>query len=161
MRDIKGWVNKSHKLPGLKENPMLAYDFQSLGRVDLDLVVESESIKNNDPNSIESALKLNRHATYARLWVIAGYELIRNIKKLDKHIEVKNVYEKFRRVRVPLVKFERVKDKKGKRYIERYPNDFDNVLAAISTKDGEYGWAVSVTEIITREDLAQDLYDLF
>ena len=161
MRDIKGWVDKSHKLPGLKENAVLAYDFQSLGRVDLDLALESESIKSNNPNSIESALKLNKHATYARLWVIASYELIRNIKKIDKRIEVENVYQKFRRVRVPLVKFEKVKDRKGKEYIEKYPNDFENIVAAISTKDGEYGWAVSKTEIITREDLAQDLYDLF
>ena len=157
MRNIKGWVDKSYKLPGIKENPMIVYDFQSLGRVDVDLIGEWAGIRNN-LETLKSSLIFNRHVTYARLWVIAGFELIRMLKKLDKCEDIDKVYQKFRRVRIPLVKFEKVQDKKG---IDKYPSDFSRVMMARSIDKNEFGWAVSNTTIITRDELAQDLYDLF
>ncbi len=156
MRTIKGWVDRSYKVPNiLKEIPIFAYDFQSVGRFDLELSYQWEKIR-KEPNY--SILGFDDHVRKARFWLIATYELMRVIKQFNKGDQrISSLYQIFRRVRVPLVKFEKVKSN-GK---EKYPNDFNVPLSAISKSGDNFGWAISPEKIITREELAQELYDLF
>jgi hypothetical protein len=150
------WVMKSYKLPMIIKNPLLKYNFQALGRMDTKLSEEWKVIVENLTNP-PNVLYFDEHNFMSALWVIGGYELIRVLNKIDKRPEVHRAYELFTRVRVPMVKFE-VPKISGK---DVYPQDFGIARAAISTTDKSLGWAVADNTFISRDQLAQALYDLY
>ena len=151
-RTPEGWIKKSFKLPGLPSNPLLTYNFQSLGDLDCRLVIEWEGIKGNlsDKSNI---LIFNQHNFISAMWVMAAYELVRIFKNLDARPEVKETYELFRRVRIPLVKFEKP--------VNGEPTDFGIAHLAIGQSTKDLGWAIGPDTFISRNDLAESLYNLF
>lgn len=152
----EGWIMRSFRIHEIKENSLLTYNFQSLGRMDINLSGKWERIKYNltDPPNI---LLFDQVAFLSSLWVMGGYEFMRILKGIDKKSQVKDAYELFRRVRVPMVKFESPKNK-GK---EAYPGDFGIARPSIGIHDKSLGWAVAQDTFISRDQLAQVLYNLY
>lgn len=155
-RTPEKWTLKSFSIVEVIENPHLTYNLQWLGRMDIRLSKEWGEIKPG-LTDLPNIIFFGEHAFQAYLWVICGYELVRELKKRDKRSDVKEVYELFRRVRVPMVKFESP-ETKGEL---DYPEDFGIARAAVGSENKELGWAVSASVFISREQLAQALYDLF
>lgn len=156
-RTLEGWVKKSFAIPGKEDNFLLTYNLQSIGRLDRDLSSEWSSMKDNltDPENIE---RFSQHAFLSSLWVMGTYEFVRVMKKLDPRPETKLVYELFRRVRVPMVKFEPAQRVKGQ---SDYPGDFSIAQAAIGKNSKDLGWSVGPSAFISREQLAEELYKLY
>lgn len=147
---------KSHKVFGLRESPFLAYDFQSLGKLEYKLSQEWEGIK-NDLTDTENIQTFDNHAVLSRLWVLAGYEFIRQIRMSDKRPEVEKAHELFRRVRIPMVKYEKPDDRSG----ISYSKDFGMAYLSLSQDTQDVGWAVASNVFISRNELANALYDLY
>jgi hypothetical protein len=155
-RSFSDWVKKSHHLPYLKENPLLSVNLQQIGRLDVQLLDEWEIIR-KDLQDFNNIIRFNEHTFMSALWVMAGYEFVRILKRLDKRPETKHTYELFRRVRIPLVKFESPKSN-GKL---DYREDFGIAQGAIGLETYEYGWAVAPNFFISRNELADSLYLLY
>lgn len=132
------------------------YDLQSLGKLEYRLVQEWEVIK-KDLTNPENIFAFDSHSSLSRLWVIAGYEFLRQISKSDKRPEVEDAHELFRRVRVPMVKYESPDDRNG----ISYAADFGMALLALSQDTQDVGWAVAPEVFISRNDLASALYNLY
>lgn len=153
---LEGWVMKSFKIPNPKENLLLTCNFQSLGSMDINLLAEWQMIKDHltDPPNV---LTFAQHSFLSSLWVMGGYELIRILAKIDARPEVEDAHQLFRRVRIPMVKFESPRNNG----IEVYPGDFGIARPAIGTNDKSLGWAVAQNAFISRDQLADALYKLY
>lgn len=156
-RSLKEWVEKSYKILGLKENPFLGYDFQSLGKLEFQLSHEWVKLRTNFKNP-ENISLLDNHLILSRLWVMAGYEFVRQVKIYDKRQEVKEVYELFRRVRIPMVKYDVPRNKNG---LPVHHNDFGLVYFALNPETLDVGWVVAPDIFISRNELAYALYNLY
>lgn len=154
-RNLEGWVRKSHKLPVSGEH-LLIYNLQSIGRFDCSLSLEWEQMRNK-LHEVENILKFDSYSFQSSLWVMAAYEIIRILKTIDQRPETRKVYELFRRVRVPMVKFEAPKTR-GK--ID-YADDFGIAMAALGRETNDIGWAVGPKMFISRNELADALYNLY
>ena len=156
-RTFKDWVDKSWKLPGVVLNPFLAIDLQSLGRLDVDLVeqwkFEPELIvpPTNEKDqlfNIQESLRQQKSFEYSRLWVLAGYEIAMQLKNNDPE-KFRDTYNLFRKVRVPLVRYE----KAGKN------GDGQQIaMPGINTDIGEIGWEIEQGVFVTRNELAEKLF---
>lgn len=157
-RTLKGWIEKSHKISGLKENSFLMYDFQSLGKLEYQLSQEWEEMKNNF-DDLENITAFDNHSILSRLWVMAGYEFLREVKKYDKRSEVKEAHKLFERVRIPIVKYDVPKNFYSKASV--YPADFGAAYLALSQNAQDIGWAVASDTFISRDELANTLFKLY
>lgn len=157
-RTLEGWIQESHRLPRITEFFLITPNFQSIGVLDLKL--STEWIEIRDTLTEESNLaRFSQHSFLSSLWIMGAYEILRVLKNIAPGEEINRVYELFRRVRVPMVKFEVPKT----RGIADYPDDLGIAYGAISGQ-GEnklLGWAVSSNVFISREDLANELYNLY
>ena len=68
-------------------------------------------------------MKFNLHSFLSSLWVMGGFEFMREMEKLDERPKTKETYEMFRRVRIPMTKFKIPET----RYKPDYPADFGSV----------------------------------
>lgn len=159
MRTFDEWVIASHRLPGAKENPWLTMDFQALGRLDIEIYELWETRKKliDPPKShsaqlfnIQESLRQQKAFEYSRLWVLAGYELVRILKESNPD-KFQVIHDRFRSVRIPLAKYEKALDKNHKLNIARL---------GIKASSGGIGWEISPQEFITREQLASSLLRL-
>lgn len=156
MRTYKNWVDKSWRLPGVDDNPFLAMDFQSLGRLDTDLIElwasRSELIakpKNEADQlfNIQEALKQQKVFEYSRLWVLAGYEIVMQLKNSNDP-KFRDIYTAFREVRVPLARYEKAGKNGGPRNVAR---------PGTLTTTGDIGWEIEDGKFVSRETLAEGL----
>ncbi|MDB5204411.1 MAG: hypothetical protein JWP09_439 [Candidatus Taylorbacteria bacterium] len=155
-RTLEGWIKKSFRFPSQNPYQLLLYNFQALGKLDYKLSSEWEVIK-DQLDDIKNIEKVDEISFLASLWVIAGYEFIRVLKKIDTRPEVKKVYELFRRVRIPMVKFETPKTRNK----PDYPSDFGIAHIALGRGTNELGWAISHEKFVSRDELANALYNLY
>lgn len=155
-RSLQGWKVKSFKLPDAKDYPLLTFNFQTLGRMDINLSSEWELIK-NDLDEIPNVLKFDQHSLHSSLWVMGAYELLNILRRIDTRPEVDEAFQLFRRVRVPMVKSEPVKNKG----VIAYPDDIGIARPAIGNNDKALGWAVAPNVFISRNELADSLYKLY
>ncbi len=81
----------------------------------------------------------------SRLWVLSGYEIVRILKATNPD-KYQKVYSLFRKVRIPLAKYE--KPGKSKKF---------SIARIGYREDKAIGWSVSETEFITRDELADIL----
>lgn len=155
-RTAEEWVKKSFLIPGRTQNTALTYNFQALGLLDCELTEDWETIM-RDPLIREGPTQnFSRHAFLCSLWVLGGYELLRCMKEKEgDNPKLRSVYEMFKRVRIPIAKFEAptMRDK-----TPIYPDDYGKAFSGIN--QGDYGWGVGPDVFITRNELAQVLYDL-
>ena len=150
-RTLEGWVKKSHRLRGISQNHLLPYNFQSLGKLDCILNDEWKAMKHRLTEQ-ENIIKFDHHSFQSSLWVMAAYELMRILKTIDARPESKEVYKLFRRVRIPLVKFEAA---------EGHSHDFGIAYGAIGQETEDLGWAIGPKMFVTRNELADALYNLY
>lgn len=155
-RTLEEWIQKSYKIPGVSSNHFLLYDFQALGKTDCLLNEEWKEIGSNLSDK-KNILRFDFHATLSRLWVIAGYEFVREINKIDERVEVNQVHENFRRLRIAMVKYEVPDSRNG----VSYPEDFGGAYLYLSQFNNEIGWAIAPNVFVSRNQLAEDLYGLF
>jgi len=145
------WIKKSYELPGIKDCPWLAFDFQSLGTLnELIEVMWNESNKKAVGSSEEIVGK--SHAfVLLRVWLLATYEVVRVLKEKDRKFAP--IYKKLRRIRVPVAKYEPVKNNG----VVVYPNDMTPPLHAVASD--KLGWALNENEYISKDDLIKELLD--
>lgn len=157
MRDLKQWVELSHKLPGIGDINWLAVDFQALGRLDIELIKMRESRKDlvtppettqDKVTNLTEALRHEKEIHYSRLWLLSAYEIVRIFKELDND-SFNGVYQKYRRLRIPLAKYEKMGNSKIRSI----------AWPATSTIDSEPGWVLEDGYFITRNHLANELID--
>lgn len=160
-RSVQGWIKKSFLIAGLKENPMIAHNFQSLGSMDCKLSKEWNELWNDSlkTKTAPDHMRFDELWFQSSLWVLGAYELLRYINQnFDRSSKVREAHSLFKRVRIPMVKFEPPKNRKGEPV---YPTDYGKVLFVVSVSEGEYGWLVGPGAMISREELAQTLYNLY
>ncbi len=145
------WVKKSHKLPGIKDCPWLAFDFQSLGALNELIEVMWNESNTQTSGSTEEIVGKSHAFILLRAWLLATYEVVRVLKEKDNKFAP--VYKKLRRVRVPIAKYEPVKN----RGAVVYPNDLTPPLLAVA--NDKLGWAFNENEYISKDDLIKELLD--
>lgn len=157
MRTFKSWVQLSHHIPTVTENPMLMVDFQALGRIDIHLmeIKASEKTLNDNPLTpeeqlltIEEALQQEMYIHLSRLWVLSAYEIARILKESEPEYFTE-IYQLIRKVRIPMAKYEKAGNKRMR------------TVAAIGTSliDGELGWVIDEGVFITRNQIATQLIE--
>lgn len=155
-RNVEGWVSRSFLIPGIDKYPVLTYNFQALGILDCQLSEEWTQIL-RDPLILKGPTqKFSNHAHLSSLWVLGGYELLRFAKEkngIDQNL--RRVHDLFKRVRIPIAKFDTPRFRNGDPV---YPTDYGNAYSGIN--QGEYGWGVGPETFLSRDELAQELYNL-
>lgn len=158
MRTYKNWVDKSWRLPSVGDNPFLAMDFQSLGRLDIDLVelwasrkelIDKPQDETEELFNLQEAFKQQRAFEYSRLWVLAGYEIAMQLKNNGPE-KFQEVYNAFRNVRVPLARYEKAGENGGPQHI---------AMPGIRTDTGDIGWEIEQGVFVARDELAKKLLD--
>lgn len=159
MREFKDWVNKSYKLPGVKDNPFIVMDFQALGRLDGELTEASQSgneiisnpiSESDNMHNLAASLNMQRLWDYSRLWILAAYEVTRVLAQIDS-AKYGNIKKQLAQVRIPMAKYEKAGTGRNPKYDRAHP--------AIQRDNGDIGWVMTDGYFITREKLAQELFD--
>ena len=131
-----------------------------MGLLDCELSEEGIFL-NGKQDAVDYLMRFNKYCFQSALWVMGAYELMRVIKKKDIRKEVEDVYQQFRRVRIPLTKFEfPTKGPKNKK-VPEYPYDYGVARIAIETESGHLGWEVGSGVFISRNQLADSIYNLY
>lgn len=161
------WVAASFAIGKIGHDPFgghPAYQIQSLGRLDGRLRDEDKEIgelfDKNDEH--EPSWALSDYLSVSRLWVLDGYELIRTLRgclraKLWQPPDavtgdLARVEGLFKRVRIPLAKFE-----PAFRTVQAAPGDI--VPEPVFVRGHGAGWNIgdSSPDIVARQELADSL----
>ena len=123
-------------------------DVQGLGRLDVELIKETERLKSKSKIYRKTRLK---HLTLSKLWILGAYELVRLMREITQKpnslvsekikTEIFNTKKEFEKIRIPLTKFQmpnRQKPKKKNRLFGQFPDSFLD-------SSGEVGWKVYTT----------------
>lgn len=165
------WIKASFAIGTIGDEPFgghVAYEIQSLGRLDVKLRSEEPELEAlvTDQSSPPDN-RLGEHLDLSRLWVLAGYELVRTLdacvsgvlwspeQTLADRLK-KGIKYNFTLVRIPLAKFEPA-FKKGK----ARPGDL--VAEPLFEPGQGAGWNIGGNspfyKIITRRELADQLLE--
>ncbi len=154
------WVNSSYALAGV-ETFFIVILAQQLGKLDVNLIIEDKrffDLPQASRESIEEADRLNDRFVLSYLWVLGSYELIRTWRNRVKdridpttYSRIDDVYEKFRRVRIPLAKMEAAKG---------YETIDSSIAFPALHKDLGISWQLSETTYVSRRELSDSLLGL-
>ena len=148
---LRQWIDASGGM-FLIDATLLA-DVQGLGRLDVELIKETERLKTK--SKIYGKTKL-KHVTLSKLWILEAYNIVRLMTQItssprdlliskktkSKILETKKEFEK---IRIPLTKFQmprrqfdilkKERPQKENRTFSQYPDSFID-------SSGEVGWKV-------------------
>lgn len=140
---LQQWIDNSQCVRFIEMT--LIPDVQGLGRLDAELIKETERLKTKSKLQRRTRLK---HLTLSKLWIFGAYELVRLINQITTErkdlisqatkLEIQKVLEEFEKIRIPLTKLEvprRQKPGKENRLWAQVPDSFID-------SSGEVGWRV-------------------
>lgn len=150
---LRKWIDASQCMRFIEMT--LLPDVQGIGRLDVELIKETERLKTK--SKLQKRIRL-KHLTLSKLWIFGAYELIRLIdemttKKKDlvsqkTKLKIKKTKREFEKIRIPLTKLEmprkqfkvlkKQNPKKQNRLFAQFPDSFLNL-------SGEVGWNVYTT----------------
>lgn len=143
--------------------PFLRDIVQGLGVVDHRLLVDDERfnvLSDNDKCVDEESMEFHYRRTISYLWVLGAYEVLRTMDQRAKQCPsisddgkdaIKNLKDKFARLRMPLAKLEAKKSSKS---------DW-NIAWPSSNLDGPVSWQISTATQILRIELSEEFLGLF
>lgn len=163
----KEWLSNTGGISQI--DMILLNDALGLGDLDSELVREFPELKINS-NLEEDQIRVFRHITISRLWVLGAYELIRTINEITSRKKneinpevirkIKDNLRLFGKIRVPLVKLEK-EGQHGQLFSgvasKRELDEFKGLGWRIVSK-GKKNLEV---ETFYRKDLGDSLLDLF
>jgi len=158
------WMNSSFAFMGIEM--LLLGEVQALGELDIELIEELPKIKTN--SKLEEDLKIKRrYLLLSKLWILGAYELIRFLNDYNKQRnllnekikqKLKEVLEKFTRIRIPLAKFQKIGN--DKRLYESVADSFIDLNKGAGWKVYTLGKNKLKEEVFCRNDLGDLLLDL-
>jgi len=143
---LQQWIDNSQCIKFIEMT--LISDVQGLGRLDVELIKETERLKTKPKLQRRTRLK---HLTLSKLWILGAYELVRLMREItqkpntlvpeETKLEIHKTLKEFEKIRIPLTKFQmprRQKPKKPNRLFAQFPDSFID-------SSGEVGWKVHTT----------------
>lgn len=159
----KQWIENAKKLDRFHHHcvPLC----QWLGRLDIELIEGDNKIPNLKADEGTSGSEwLTRHQTLSYLWVLGAYELLCILKNFEdpKKDEIKEVYEYYREIRVPMAKLIRAGD--GTPNLASAMDkggDATIAIPGLNTETKMIAWRTTDDKkSITRMELSDYLFDL-
>jgi hypothetical protein len=158
------WMNSSFTFMGVEM--LLLGEVQALGELDIELIEELSKIDINS-KSKEDLRKKRRYLLLSKLWILGAYELIRFLNDYNKQRnllnekikqKLKEVLEKFTRIRIPLAKFQKIGN--DKRLYESVADSFIDSSKGVGWKIYTLGKEKLKEELFYRNNLGDLLLDL-
>jgi hypothetical protein len=136
----------------------MVIQLQALGRLDAQLIADDQHFC--DPNSKSDGFAFNDHLLPSYLWVLGAYEVIRTLYERckerpelreDHRTRLREIRDRFTRLRIPLAKFEAAK--------AHQDTDFSLAWPALHPTLG-IAWKVAQGIYISRRELSDAFLEL-